>query len=93
MSDRIERETSMHLGAEARSFLQNPQYQQSLSDARDRIFLAWAKSTPGQSEQREQLWQEWNALGLAERGLRNQIDEGTIARAEQDRDNYRANLG
>ncbi len=91
--DRIQREQAVHLAAEADHFLQNPLYQQSLSDERDRIFLAWVQTQPGQRDEREELWQQFRALVVAEQGLRNQIDDGTIAKAEQKTAAFRATLG
>jgi hypothetical protein len=80
-------------GQESSSFLNNPLFQQAVSDARDEVFHRWTNSDPGDCELREQLYHEWQALSTTLRGLQKPITAGRLAAKEKDMRTYQENLG
>ena len=77
-------------GHSAHSFLQNPQFQQSVEDVKTDIFNSWVNTQPQEFAAREQLWVKWHALDEILRGLRKPITESKIAAAEKKQILYRA---
>ena len=78
-------------GHAARSFLQNPQFQQVIGELEDDIYNAWLNTQPQDVAVREQLWVKWHALEEILRGLRKPITESKIAAAEKRQNLYKAN--
>lgn len=77
-------------GHSARSFLQNPQFQQSVEDVKTDIFNSWVNTQPQEFAVREQLWTKWHALDAVLRDLRKPIHEAKIATAEKKQNSYMA---
>ena len=90
--NRRERDEAIIAGNEAANFMRNPMLTQGVAAVRDKIFADWVASPPEDAEKRERLFIKWHALEDVLTVLQKPIDKGTIARAQQKKDNFQADL-
>lgn len=82
MTESAERQLSIHQGAEARRFLDDPLWIQAVNEARTAIYKEWYSTRDDQAEERERLFWQQKGLDKIIQRLTNPIDAATLAEQE-----------